>query len=88
VSARADALARRHDPATADVVAELVGASRTALTDVTRLVDAYQRVASRPELEAAAALLSGAGIDAETVRAARQHGTLMLPAPADEQART
>jgi two-component system, NarL family, sensor histidine kinase DesK len=88
VSARADALARRRDPATADLVAELVGASRTALTDVTRLVDAYQRVAARPQLEAAAALLSGAGIDAEMVRAARQHGPLLLPAPADEDART
>jgi hypothetical protein len=87
VSANADALARRRDPATADVVAELVGASRTALTDVTRLVDAYQRVAARPELEAAAALLTGAGIDAEMVRVARQRGTLMLPAPADEEAR-
>jgi hypothetical protein len=58
------------------------------LTDVTRLVDAYQRVAARPELEAAAALLNGAGIDAEMVRSARQNGTLMLPAQVDEKART
>jgi len=88
LSSRADALAGRRDPATADVVAELVGASRSALTEVTRLVDAYRRVAARSELEAAAALLSGAGIDAEMVRAARRHGTLMLPGPADEAERT
>lgn len=88
MSVRADELARRRDPTTADVVAELVGASRTALTDVTRLVDAYQRVAARPELNAAAALLTGAGIDAEMIRSAREHGTLMLPAADDEAART
>ena len=88
VSARADALAGRRDPATADVVAELVAASRSALTDVTRIVDAYQRVAGRSELEAAAALLTGAGIDSEMVRAARRHGPLVLPAATDETART
>jgi two-component system, NarL family, sensor histidine kinase DesK len=87
-SARADAFARRRDPATADVVAELVTASRTALTDVTRLVDVYQRVAARPELEAAAALLTGAGIDADMVRAARESGPLVLPAGADAVERT
>lgn len=89
LSARADALARRRDPTTPAVVAELVTASRTALTDVTRLVDAYQRVVARSELEAAAALLNGAGIDTETVRAARERGTLVVPASAtDEAART
>src|SRR5207247_3116845 len=76
---RAEELADQREPGTADVLAELVGASRSALTDVTRLVDAYQRVAARPELQAAAALLSGAGIDAAMVRAAREQGTLMLP---------
>jgi two-component system, NarL family, sensor histidine kinase DesK len=88
LSEQADALAGRRDPVTAAVVAELVTASRATLTDVTRLVDAYQRVAGRPELEAAAALLSGAGIDADTVRAARERGTFVLPAPDDEAART
>src|SRR5207248_226 len=36
-----------------------------------------------PELEAAAALLSGVGIDLDTLRAARQEGALM-PMPAGE----
>jgi hypothetical protein len=85
LSARAEALAGRRDPAAADLVAELVGASRAALTDVARLVDAYQRVAAGSQLAAAAALLNGAGIDAEMVRAARRHGTLMLPT--DKEAR-
>lgn len=84
LSARAEALARRHDPSVAAVVADLVTASRTALTDVTRLVDAYQRVVARSELEAAAALLNGAGIDADMVRAARAYGPLVLP-PADTE---
>lgn len=84
LSARAELLAGQREPGTAAVLAELVSSSRSALTDVTRLVDAYQRVAARPELQAAAALLSGAGIDAEMVRAARQQGTLMLPEPSDE----
>jgi two-component system, NarL family, sensor histidine kinase DesK len=88
LSAQADALAGRRDPATADVLADLVGASRSALTEVTRLVEAYQRVSARPELEAAAALLTGAGIDAEMVRAARSNGMLMLPSAADEAARS
>lgn len=88
VSARAEGLAARRDPATADVLAEMVTASRSALTEVTRLVDAYQRVVARPELEAAAALLTGAGIDADMVRAARQQGTLMSPEAVDEAART
>jgi hypothetical protein len=88
LSARADALAARRDPETSAVLADLVRASRTALTDVTRLVDAYQRVVARSELEAAAALLTGAGVDAEMVRAARATGSLVLPAPADERART
>jgi two-component system sensor histidine kinase DesK len=87
LSARAAELAGRRDPATAAVVVDLVSASRTALTDVARLVDAYQRVTSRSELEAAAALLSGAGIDADMVRAARERGPLVLPGPADQVAR-
>jgi two-component system sensor histidine kinase DesK len=88
VSEQADVLAGRRDPVTAEVVTGLVRASRTALTDVTRLVDAYQRVAAGPQLTAAAALLNGAGIDAEMVRAARRRGTLMLPGLADEEAHT
>ena len=88
LSVRADSLGRRRDPATADAVAELVSASRSALTEVTRLVDAYQRVSARPELTAAAALLTDVGIDAAAVRTARQDGTLMLASPADEEARS
>ena len=88
LSARADALAEAGDPATAGVVAEMVTASRSALTEVTRLVDGYQRLSARSELEAAAALLSGAGIDAEMVRSARRSGTLMLPDSAEDRART
>jgi signal transduction histidine kinase len=87
LSVRADALAGRRDPAVTDTVGELVTASRTALTDVTRLVDSYQRVAARPELEAAAALLTGAGIDAAMVRAARESGALVLPVIPDQTAR-
>jgi hypothetical protein len=87
LSVRADDLAARRDPATADSVAELVAASRTALTDVTRLVDSYQRVVARSELEAAAALLTGAGIDAAMVRAARESGALVLPTAPDQTAR-
>jgi hypothetical protein len=87
LSAQAVTLARDGDLRTGDVIAELAAASRTALTDVTRLVDAYQRVTARQELEAAAALLTGAGIDAAAVRSARRHGTLVLPAPAQDEAR-
>ena len=86
LSARAGELARQGDAAVPAVVTEMVTASRTALTDVTRLVDAYQRVIARSELEAAAALLNGAGIDAEMVRAAREYGPLVLPSAGSDAA--
>jgi len=85
---QADVLATEHDPATATTLNELVTASRSALTDVVRLVDAYQRVAARPELDAAAALLNHAGINAEMVRLAREQGSLVQPASVDDKART
>jgi hypothetical protein len=88
LSASAAALARRGQPETADLIRQLAAASRSALTDVTRLVDAYQRVAARPQLEAAADLLNGAGIDAETVRAARRQGALVLSDSSGERSRT
>lgn len=88
LSALAEARARRRQPETAEVIARLAAASRSALTDVTRLVDAYQRVSARPQLEAAADLLNGAGIDADTVRAARRQGTLVLPDPSRERSPT
>ena len=88
LGAHADALAAQRDPATAAALGDLVSASRGALTDVVRLVDAYQRVAARPELDAAAALLNSAGIDAEMVRVARERRALVQPSSVDEKTRT
>ena len=68
------------DPATSHTVAELIDGSRATLSEVTRIVDSYQRVSARPELEAAAQLLTGAGIDAGMIRAARERNGLVLPA--------
>lgn len=75
----ADQRAAGRSPDTALAVKELIGASRSTLYEVKQLVDAYQRVSARTELHAAAALLSGAGIDADMVRDARDRGSFVLP---------
>ena len=80
LAGRADALASARDPATEDVVGEVIATSRATLAHVKGIVDSYQRVAARDEWQAAAELLTGAGIDAGMVRAARDRGGFVLPA--------
>jgi len=77
---RADGLASTHDTGTESAVREVITASRATLAHVKGVVDSYQRVAARDEWQAAAALLSGAGIDASMVQAARDRGAFVLPA--------
>ena len=80
LAGRADALAETGDPAAADALRDVVITSRATLAHVKGVVDSYQRVAARDEWQAAAALLSGAGIDAGMVQAARDRGGFVLPA--------
>jgi len=77
---RADTLADACDPAAEDVLREVISTSRATLAHVKGVVASYQRVAARDELQAAAALLTGAGIDAGMVQAARDRGGFVLPA--------
>lgn len=76
---RADELVAAGDPTTTPAVRDMIAASRATLSEVKRIVDSYQRVSARPELEATAALLSVAGVDAEAVRAARGRGEYVRP---------
>src|SRR4051812_25668975 len=80
LAARADALATTGAPAAEEALRDVVATSRATLAHVKGVVDSYQRVAARDEWEAAAALLSGAGIDAGMVQAARDRGGFVLPA--------
>jgi two-component system sensor histidine kinase DesK len=76
---RADELVRAADSTTTPVVRDMIAASRSTLSEVKRIVDSYQRVSARSELEAAAALLGVAGIDGDAVRAARGRGEYVRP---------
>lgn len=80
LAARSETLAASRDPAASTSLEHLVATSRATLSDVKRIVDAYQRVSARAQLEAVEVLLNGAGIDAAMVRDAQRRGGFVLPA--------
>jgi hypothetical protein len=77
---RADGLAAAHDPAAEAALQDVITTSRATLAHVKGVVDSVQRVAASKEWKAAAELLTGAGIDARMVQAARDSGGFVLPA--------
>jgi hypothetical protein len=80
LAGHADHLAAAGDATTDGALREVIRTSRATLAHVKGIVDSYQRVAARDEWRAAADLLTGAGIDAGMVQAARDRGGFVLPA--------